>query len=129
MIKKNMLIWADRHRCWIDEGVYFDNKTIDDWIALKFNPGDSTALYMSAEKGISILKCRAPTSAALEELRRQEEIWDATKANATYFDVSSSRQASTKVVNSPANDFSELRQKIATFGALLFCLFAVWRGM
>jgi hypothetical protein len=112
MIKQDMLKWADSHRCWIDEGVYFDNKTIDDWIALKFNPGDSTALYSSAEKGISILKCKAPTSAALEDLRRQEEIWDATKVNATYY------------ANSPAaNDFSELRTNIATFCALLFCLF------
>ena len=93
MIKQDMLKWADSHRCWIDEGVYFDNKTIDDWIALKFNPGDSTALYSSAEKGILILKCKAPTSAALEDLRRQEEIWDATKANATYYEVSPGRPA------------------------------------
>ena len=64
MIKQDMLKWADSHRCWIDEGVYFDNKTIDDWIALKFLPGNSTALYSSAEKGILILKCKAPTSAA-----------------------------------------------------------------
>jgi hypothetical protein len=94
IIKIDMLQWAESNRCWIDEGVYFDNKTIDDWIALKFNPGDSIALYTSAEKGISILKCRAPTLAALEDLRRNEEIWDATKANATYFEVS--RQTSNK---------------------------------
>jgi hypothetical protein len=114
MIKIEMLQWADKHRCWIDEGVYFfDNKTIDDWIALKFNPGDSQALYASAEKGILILKCRAPTLAVLEDLRRNEEIWDVTKANATYFEVSS--QTRNKVVNIPASDFSELRQNIATF--------------
>ena len=93
MIKQDILKWAYSHWCWIDEGVYFDNKTIDDWIALKFNPGDSTALYSSAEKGILILKCKAPTSAALEDLRRQEEIWDATKANATYYKVSPGRPA------------------------------------
>ena len=36
-----------------------------------------------------------------------------------------SRQTSNKVANSPAatNDFSELRTNIATFCALLFCLF------
>ena len=97
MIKLEMIKWADHHRCWIEEGVYFDNKTIIDWIALKFNPGDSTALYSSADKGISILKCRAPTLAVLEDLRRQEEIWDATKVNATYYEVN--RQASNKVVS------------------------------
>jgi hypothetical protein len=73
-IKAKMLRWADRQWCWIEEGVYFDNKSLNEWIALKFNPGDSTALYLSADKGIYILKCCAPTSAHLEELCCQEEI-------------------------------------------------------
>ncbi len=37
-IKGEMIRWADGQRCWIKEGVYFDNKTLDEWIALKFNP-------------------------------------------------------------------------------------------
>jgi hypothetical protein len=121
MIKKNMMTWADKNRCYIDEHVYFDNKTIDEWIALKFNPGDSTALYSSADKGISILICRAPTSAALEDLRRNEDIWAETKNKATFFEVT--RQTSNKVVRSPPNDLTELRQNIAAFCALLCCLF------
>ena len=121
MIKKNMMTWADKHRFYIDEHVYFDNKTIDEWIALKFNPGDSTALYSSADKGISILICRAPTSAALEDLRRNEDIWAETKNNATFFEVT--RQTSNKVVRSPPSDLTELKQNISTFCALLWCLF------
>ncbi len=70
-IKAEMLWWADWQRCWIEEGVYFDNKSLDEWNALKFDPGDSTVLYLSADKGISILKCRAPTSAHLKELHWQ----------------------------------------------------------
>ncbi len=100
--------------------MYLDNKTIDDWIALKFNPGDSTALYSSADKGISILKCRAPTYAHLEDLRRQEEIWDATKGNATYVEVI--KHAKSKDVSHPLHHFGELRSNIATFCALLFTL-------
>ena len=105
-IKGEMIRWADGHRCWIEEGVYFDNKTLDEWIALKFNPGDSTALYTTADKGISVLKCRAPTSAHLEDLRRQEEVWDATKGNATYVEVI--KQAKSKDVCHPPHDFGEL---------------------
>ena len=67
-IKGEMLPWADKQHCWIEEGVYFDNKSLDEWIALRFNLGDSTTLYSSADKGISILKCKAPTSAHLEDL-------------------------------------------------------------
>ena len=119
-IKAEMLHWEDNNRCWIEEGVYFENNTLDDWIALKFNPGNSTALYSSANRAISILKCRAPTSAHLEELRRQEDIWDATKGNATYYNVT--KQASNKVASIPAHDFGELRTNIATYCALLFTL-------
>ena len=73
---------------------------------LKFNPGDSTALYSSVDKDILILKCRAPTSAHLEDLKRHEEIW-----------------ARSKGVSLPAHNFGELWSKIATFCALLFTLF------
>lgn len=120
-LKGEMLHWADNKRSWIEEGVYFDNKTLDEWINLKFNPGDSTALYSSSDRGISILKCRQPTSASLEEMRRQEEIWDATKGNATYVEVV--KQAKSQVVCAPAQNFLELRSNVATFCALLFTLF------
>ena len=120
-IKGEMIRWADKQRCWIEEGVYFDNKSLDEWIALKFNPGDSTTLYSSTDKGISILKCRAPTSAHIEDLRRQEEIWDATKGNATYVELV--KQAKSKDVSPPDHDFGELWSNRATFCALLFTLF------
>jgi hypothetical protein len=47
-IKGKMIWWANRQRCWIKEGVYFDNESLNEWI-------DSTALYSSAKKGITIL--------------------------------------------------------------------------
>jgi hypothetical protein len=120
-IKSKMLRWADSQQCWIEEGIYFDNKTLNEWISLKFNPGDGTALYSSADKGIAILKCRAPTSAHLKDLRRQEEIWDATKVNATYVEVV--KQAKSKDVCHPPHEFSKLRSNISTYCALLFTLF------
>jgi hypothetical protein len=59
-IKGDMLRWEDNHHCWIEEGVCFDNKTLDKWINLKFNPGDSTTISSSADKGISILSANHP---------------------------------------------------------------------
>ena len=120
-IKSKMLCWADLQRCWIEEGIYFDNKTLNEWNSLKFNPGDSTAFYSSANKSISILKCQAPMSAHLKDLRQQEEIWDATKGNATYIEVV--KQAKSKDVCHPPHEFSKLRSNISTYCALLFTLF------
>jgi len=116
-IKHEMLRWADKKPCWIKEGVYFDHKSLDEW-------GDSTFLYSSADKGISILKCRAPTSAHLEDLRRQEEIWDATKDNATYFKVT--KQAKSKDVSLPAHNFGELWSNIHL---LCLAIYPIWGGM
>ena len=112
-IKGEMIRWADKQQCWIEEGVYFDNKSLNEWIALKFNPRNSTALYSSADKGISILKCRVPTSAHLEDLHRQEEIWDATKGNATYVEVV--KQAKSKDVSYPTHDFGEIWSNMPPF--------------
>jgi hypothetical protein len=109
------------NRSWIEEGIYFNNKTLDKWIALKFNPGDSTALYLLAGKGISILKCRRPPSAHLEDMHRQEEIWESTKGNVTYVEVV--KQSKNKEVSTPAHDYGELCSNILTFCALLFTLF------
>jgi hypothetical protein len=120
-IKGEMLRWTNWQRCSIKEVVYFDNKTTDDWIALKFNPGDSTALYLSADKGVSILKCRAPTLVHLKDLRWQEKLWDATKGNATYVEVI--KQAKSKDVSPPLHDFGELRSNISAFCALIFTMF------
>jgi hypothetical protein len=120
-IKGEMIRWANKQQSWIEEGVYFDNKSLDEWIAHKFNPGDSTALYSSADKGISILKCRTPTTAHLQVLRQKEEIWDANKGNATYVEVV--KQAKSKDVSPPVHNFGELWSNIATFCALLFTLF------
>jgi hypothetical protein len=114
-------------QCWIDEGVYFDNTTLDEWISLKFNPGDSTALSSFADKGISILKCQTPTSDHLENLRRQEEIWDATKGNATYVEVV--KQAKSKDVCHPPHEFGKLRSNILTYCALLFTVHTVRGGV
>ena len=85
-------------------------------------PDPSAILDLNAtDKGILILKCRAPTSAHLEDLRRQEEIWDATKGNATYFEAT--KQARSKDLSLLAHDFGELWSNIATFCALLYTLF------
>ncbi len=61
------------------------------------------------------------TSAHLKELHWQEEIWDATKGNATYVKVI--KQAKSKDVSPSTDDFGELRSNIVTFCALLFTLF------
>jgi hypothetical protein len=53
-------------------------------------------------------------------MRQQEEIWDATKGNTTFVEMT---KHLTKDVSTPPSDFGELRSNIAIFCALLFTLF------
>ncbi len=59
--------------------------------------------------------CLQPTSAHLEELHWQEEIWESTIVNATYVEVI--KQAKNKEVSNPAQDCREPHSNISTFCA------------
>jgi hypothetical protein len=62
-IKEGMQGFACIHNCEIDGGVFFEKKTLDDIVDLKFNPGGGTAVYKSGGLRLSILTC-CPVSAA-----------------------------------------------------------------
>jgi hypothetical protein len=91
-------------------------KHLTSGLPLSLTPGNSTAICSSGNKGILILKCHPPTSAHLEDLCRQEKIWDATKSNAMYIKLI---KQSKKEICAPAAEFNDIWVNIATFCALL----------
>jgi hypothetical protein len=58
--------WAYDHCIEIDKSIYLEQDTIKAIVDLKFNPGKEVAHLLSASKGLSILMCRACTSAETE---------------------------------------------------------------
>jgi len=46
--KSEMLCWADWQQCWIEEGTYFDNKTLNEWISLKEEALHGTVLSLQS---------------------------------------------------------------------------------
>jgi hypothetical protein len=78
-IMARMLRWAHDQRIPIDTSVYIEGTMIKAIIKLKFNPGEGVAHLSSADKGLSIMACRARTSAETERIWEREEALSATK--------------------------------------------------
>jgi hypothetical protein len=115
-----MQAFTRTHNCEIDGGVFFDKKTLDDLMDLKFNPGGRTAVLKSAGMGLLILSCQ-PVSAVERELTRlQEEALRESKGNRTLEEVF---KISTTDPDPPST-FQELRILTSTFASLLYVLFS-----
>ena len=53
----NMATWAQNQGVEIDQGIYFEQKSVQDIVNLQFNPGQGVAHFKSAERGLSLLIC------------------------------------------------------------------------
>ena len=112
--------WAHDRRIPVNTSVYLEGTTIKAIIELKFNPGEGVAHLSSADKGLSIMACRARTSAETEHIREREEALSATK---TIHQLDELLRLSKGSTRAPADNFWELKMNIATFMSLVWVLF------
>ena len=61
--------WAYDRRIQIDQSIYLEQETVKAIVELRFNPGEGVAHLASASKGLTILPCRARTTAETERGR------------------------------------------------------------
>ncbi len=54
----------------IDQSIYLKQETVKAIVELHFNPGEGVAHLASASKGLTILACRACTTAETERVRK-----------------------------------------------------------
>jgi hypothetical protein len=115
-----MQAFAREQNCEIDGGIFFEKKTLDDLVDLKFNPGGGMAVLKSAGMGLSILTCQ-PVSAAERELALQrEEALVTSRGNRT---LEEAFKLATTDSRHPPSTFHELRILTSTYASLLFVLF------
>ena len=89
-------------------------------IELKFNPGEGFAHLSSANKGLSIMACRARTSAETKRICEHEEALSIIKTTRQLDKLLRLSKGSTRA---PADNFWELKMNIATFMLLVWVLF------
>lgn len=119
-LKEGMQAFARAQNCEIDGGIFFEKKTLDNLVELKFNPGGGTVVLKSAGMGLSILTCR-PVSAAERELALQrEEALLNSKGNWT---LEEAFKLKTSNARHPPSTFHKLRVLTSMYASLLFVLF------
>ena len=112
--------WARTQGVEIDRGVFFEQKTIEDIVNLRFNPGQGVAQFKSAERGLSLLICRTRTPEEIERVRDREAAEQLTQATRV---LEEALKLSRGDPRAPAGNYFELKLNITTFCALLHTLF------
>ena len=112
--------WARTHGVELDRGIYFEQKTIEDIINLRFNPGQGVAQFKSAEKGLSLLVCRSRTPEEIERVREKEQAEQLTQATRVLEEALKLQRGDPRA---PANSYLELKLNITSYCALLHTLF------
>jgi hypothetical protein len=102
--------------------VYLKGTTIKAIMELKFNPGEGVAHLSSVDKGLSIMVCRAHTSAEMERIRECEEALSATETTRQLDEL---LRLSKGVTRAPVDNFLKLKMIIATFMSLVWVLFGL----
>ena len=110
--------WGHNYRTEIDN-IFFKQKTIEDIINLRFNPGEGIAQYRTCEQGISILVCRPRGITETERLRDVEHATEATRGTRTFKEASNLTTTKPRL---PASTFHEVRRNIGTFCAFIHAL-------
>jgi hypothetical protein len=89
-------------------------------VDLKFNPGEGVAHLNSAGKGLSILSCQGRTIGEIKRLKEREEALTATEKTRQLDEFLCLQKDQRRT---PADNFLELKNNIATFMSLVWVLF------
>lgn len=106
----------------IDRSLYITDATMREIIAINFNPGGVSADADTADKGLSILVCRARTAAQRAEIKRYERTKDKSKRNWSKQEAEEDEVTAYDTGALP-DDYNELLRCLGTYCALLHTLF------
>lgn len=112
--------WARMKGVELDRGIYFEQKSVEDIVNLRFNPGQGVAQFKSAEKGLSLLICRSRTPEEIERVREREEAEQLTQATRVLEEALKLQRGDPRP---PASNYFELKLNITSFCALVHTLF------
>jgi hypothetical protein len=115
-----MMEWGYDCQIPIDTGVFLDIEVVKAIVDLKFNPGEGVAHLNSAAKGLSILSCRGRTTREIERFKECKEALTAIKKTRQLDEFLRLQKDQRRT---PADNFLELKNNIATFMGLVWVLF------
>ena len=121
IIWKRMLKWMKAHPGRIiDRGIFFLAKWLEDFVALKFNPGGPSPSYTSAEKGVTPQVMMPFTAEEVEAIRSMEAAADVSRPNWSFNDAEKWGKMDARP---PPHDFFSFQLYITSFAAFLWAAF------
>jgi hypothetical protein len=111
--------WGHNYQTEIDT-IFFEQKTIEDIIHLRFNPGEGITQYRTCERGILTLVCQPQGIAETECLRDHEHATEATRGTRMLKEASNLSPARLRL---PASTFHDARRNMGTFCTFVYVLF------
>ncbi len=100
--------------------IFFEQKTIEDIINLRFNPGEGIAQYCTCERGVLILVCHPCGIVETERLQDHKHATEATRGTRMLKEASNLTTAKPRL---PASTFHNVRRNVGTFCAFVHVLF------
>lgn len=127
-LRRKMIAWAtsvDREQqVPIDRSFFLPDATMKEILSLQFNPGGVVPEPEDADLGLSILICRARTTAAKAAIRKFEKAKEQSKRNRSMAEAEQEQlQRTAYDIGSLPDDYNELLRCVGTYCALLFALF------
>lgn len=108
----------------IERGLYIPDSTMKEILSLNFNPGGILAEADSADLGLSLLICRARTTAAKAAIRKYEKALEQSKKNRSMAEAQAVQVAHVAYdVGALPDNYHELLRCIGTYCAMLHALF------
>ncbi len=104
--------------------MFFEQKTIEDIINLRFNPGEGIAQYCMCERWVSILVCRPRGIAETEHLQDHKHATEATRGTHMLKEASNLTTAKPCLL---ASTFHDVQRNVRIF--LHICARALWQKM
>jgi hypothetical protein len=117
--------WSFDHHIPINTSIYLERETIKVIIELRFNLSEGVTHLALATKRLSILSCHARTSAETEQIHEQEHVFTAMEKTHQLDELLRIFKGITRAL---ADNFWELKMKVATFMSLVWVLFGIDRN-
>jgi hypothetical protein len=126
-LRRKMMVWATSSQCseqvTIDRSFFLPDATMKEILSLQLNPGGIVPEAEEADSGLSLLICRARTTAAKSAIRKYEKAKEQSKRNRSLAEAENELAAPAYDLGALPDDYNELLRCIGTYCALLFVLF------
>jgi len=117
---RGIKVWSRAVGIEVSPCLFFTKQQIKDFTSGNFNPGDCLALFVSCDRGVSILSCMSMTLMQQEKHKSREAAEGKSTSNHS---LTEALQLQSTDPPAPSTHYQEFKLLLGTFAGLLAVLF------